>query len=293
MKTLSRLFIGLMIASVVLTSCTKDDDEATPSNSNGLQIEASDFVDQAQSFNITVNGGTPPYEVKYTPINTTADNDLIIIREETYINSDTDIDYFYEFDRESDLANNPGTYEFIVTDSDGNTATKTIVNRGLIIEYDPTNRIWYQGSKVSWYPGDVGAYNYEGYSFGVTIGAEGLGNNTHHRLIISAPDGTTLADGITDFPSSLIGSMLDGQLQIQFWTVSNGESDIIFSSSSVSNQSGSMTIQLISDDSNEYGIEYIKIVFNGVKLEGFDSETLQNVEFELTGVVAIRYYEGE
>jgi hypothetical protein len=75
--------------------------------------------------------------------------------------------------------------------------------------------------------------------------------------------------------------------------VINNEWVISYSTSTGVDQSGYISIDIISDDSNGYGIKYVKILFESVILRGWDSSTSSFVEITLSGVASATYYTGD
>ncbi len=298
MKMLSKLVLGFAAISLIASSCSKDEEDTNPNssnggnnnNSNGLEITTTDTLDEASRIWIRVDGGTPPYEIDYTAMNPTADNDLIIV-EVQVPDGDVTLDYGYKFERSSDRTLSPGTYEFTVTDADGNTDTKTVINKGFIIQYDPTNILMYDGYVLDWngYSGDVSPYN--NFQFSMSIGEDSYFDYNYPRIAIDAWD-ALLQDGVNDFPSALIGSAPSNQLQVQLDLVSNNEWSTSYNTNNVSDQTGSMSIQMDADDATGHGLDYLRIEFNSVKLSGWDSSSSSNVETLLNGVVFAIYYEG-
>lgn len=285
---------GVLLIGTLLSGCSIDDVNSTNTDSD-LQITAGiSTATEGFSILVYIDGGTPPYEVQYTAINPTADTDLKITSVDS-VYSDNGLKYEYEFTRENEREISPGKYKFTVTDGKGTIKTYNIVRKGWVIQYDPSNHIWYKGSKVIWsgYSGDVSAYNNEGYSFSVVFGEDAYFDYKHPRLLVSAPEGTTLLNGTNNFSPSLIGSSSSNQLQVQFETVLNNQWDIRYSSNTVSNQTGYISIDITSDDSNEYGLNYVKILFESVILSGWDSSTSSFVETTLSGVAYATYYTGD
>lgn len=290
---MNKLFIGLITASMIMTSCKEDQNEIS-SNTTELQITTPEYLTEASSIWLRIEGGAPPYEVQYTPENPTADTDLIIIEEQKY-DGDIYLDHGYNFTRESERNLSPGKYKFKVTDADGTIKTKTVVNKGFIIQYDPTNRLMHSGKNLEWsgYSGDIEVYNNNGLTFSANFGQEAYYDYSRPRLWISAPEGVNFPDGTTDFFSSSIGSVTSNQLQIQLETVSNNNWSVMYNTNNVSNQSGSISIDIISDNSNGYGLSYLKIDFTSVNLEGYDLSTSSNSQTVLSGVIYATYYEGD
>ena len=285
---------GVLLIGTLISSCSKEDVNSTNTDSD-LQITAGiSTVTEGFSILVYIDGGTPPYEVQYTAINPTADTDLKITSVDS-VYSDNGLKYVYEFTRENEREISPGKYKFTVTDGKGTIKTYNIVRKGWVIQYDPSNHIWYKGSKVIWsgYSGDVSAYNNEGLTFSVTFGEDAYFDYKHPRIVIAAPTGVTLLNGKNDFSPSLIGNSAYNQLQVQFDAVINNEWDISYSTSTGVDQSGYISIDIISDDSNGYGIKYVKILFESVILRGWDSSTSSFVETTLSGVASATYYTGD